>query len=167
MASGDRNALATFYNFNFDVMLKEVRRCLGRDEQTCLDLVQDAMLKAIKSIKPISSEGQIIAWSRTVAKSVTYDWLRKRSRLKTTELSEAGPIGDESHIEDSARLVWIESELKSLPPPLQKMIELRYRLGWSLNRIGAKFGLKTGAVDGRIRRAVERLRLKACEEFND
>lgn len=46
------------------------------------------------------------------------------------------------------------------------MIALRYRLGWSLKRIANQFGLKTGAVDGKIRRAIIKIKEQArTEEF--
>ena len=60
-----------------------------------------------------------------------------------------------------ARIEWIEQQLRKLAPDLRRMVLLRYRLGWSLQEVATKFGLKTGAVDGRIRRAVEELRQQA------
>ena len=58
-------------------------------------------------------------------------------------------------------MIWLEKQLLTLPPDTRKMIGMRYRLGWSLKRIAQRFGLKTGAVDGRIRRAVVQLRNRA------
>jgi DNA-directed RNA polymerase specialized sigma24 family protein len=49
---------------------------------------------------------------------------------------------------------------------LQQLIHWRYRLGWTLQRIAETVGLKPGAIDGRLRRALERLRLRAEEEFD-
>lgn len=183
MAVGHTPALSVFYETFFDVMLLEAQRCSGRDEQTCLDLVQDAMLKAIKCIKPLPSESAVAVWSRTVVKTVTWDWFRKENRramLRNSEATAAGgafpfsndeAIEPETHeqdfVEQQARVIWLESQLQSLPTELQSMISLRYRLGWSLKQIGQKFGLKTGAVDGRIRRAVERLKQIANDEFEN
>ncbi|MEL7496184.1 MAG: RNA polymerase sigma factor [Planctomycetota bacterium] len=178
MMQGDAEALTQFYKAQFEMMLREAKRCCGRDESTCLDLVQEAMLKAIKCIKPLDSQAGVNAWSRAVVKSVTWDWLRKQQRRanKTTVISQEQlhdqpdrqPISIQSDpLDAAARLVWLEHELATLPPQLQSMISLRFRLGWSLQKIGAKFGLKTGAVDGRIRRAVERLKQKASQEYHD
>ena len=184
MAGGHTPALSVFYEAFFDVMLQEARRCSGRDEQTCLDLVQDAMLKAIKCIKPLPSESAVAAWSRAVVKTVTWDWFRKENRRALLRNSNAtGGDGrifaaangetaapeSENHelVEQQARIIWLESQLQLMPIELQNMISLRYRLGWSLKQIGQKFGLKTGAVDGRIRRAVDRLKQKANDEFEN
>lgn len=184
MAIGHTPALTVFYETFFNVMLLEAQRCSGRDEQTCLDLVQDAMLKAIKCIKPLPSESAVAVWSRTVVKTVTWDWFRKENRralLRNSHTSNADGrtfavsndeaiepgTQEQDFVEQQARVIWLESQLQSLPTELQNMISLRYRLGWSLKQIGQRFGLKTGAVDGRIRRAVDRLKQIANDEFEN
>jgi hypothetical protein len=40
---------------------------------------------------------------------------------------------------------------------------MRHRLGWTLERIGAVVGLAPGAVDGRLRRIIGRLRAAGWE----
>jgi len=71
----------------------------------------------------------------------------------------------EQEIDALARLAWVEEQLKELPDELGSMIGLKYRMGWTLREIGEKFGLKTGAVDGKIRRAMDDLKQKAVREF--
>lgn len=176
MKSGDSDAFAIFYEHCYPVMLTQVRRCIGRDEATCLDIVQDAMLKSIRCIKALDSKLTVTKWASMVAKSVAYDWLRKRVRQQTLEdenphacqatIAESAVDGGTFEL-DYARLVWIEQELQDLPSNMRDMIELRYRLGWSLKQIGMRFGLKPGAVDGRIRRSVEGLKKRAREEFGE
>lgn len=172
MQQGDTGALEIYYEQFFELMFREVRRLANRDEATSLDLVQDAMLKAIRCIKPLPTGNSVAAWTRTVAKSVTYDWLRKQ--LRQNSLSESlqddvivQKIQTESDDEGNVRLLWIEEQLKSLPSDLQRLISFRYRWGWSLQKIAETLGLKTGAVDGRLRRAVSRLQAKAKSEFDE
>jgi RNA polymerase sigma-70 factor (ECF subfamily) len=175
MAAGDATALARFYEFTFDIMYREAARVSGRDEHCCLDIVHDAMLKAVRCIKQLDNAASVTSWSRAVAKSVTYDWLRKESRKQKLEnvrparmdqtSGHGVDIGEFSM--DQARILWIEQELKELPDELQGLIALRYRWGWSLQEIGQSIGLKTGAVDGRLRRAIKKLRRKAEIEFDE
>jgi RNA polymerase sigma-70 factor (ECF subfamily) len=175
MAAGDPSALARFYEFTFDIMHREAARVSGRDEQCCLDIVHDAMLKAMRCIKQLDDATAVAGWSRAVAKSVTYDWLRKESRKQ--KLESVRRVSDDSaskdHVDfslvkiEEARIRWIEQELKELPDELQGLISLRFRWGWSLQRIGQRVGLHTGAVDGRLRRAIEKLRKKAEAEFDE
>jgi RNA polymerase sigma factor (sigma-70 family) len=168
MVAGDQAAFAEYYETFFELMLRESERCTGRDQQTCLDIVQDAMLKAIRGMKPIANETELRRWTRCVVKSVAYDWLRRENRhskavarladtaLATTQVSDADVDGD-----TTARLLWLDEQLRQLDPELRRVIRRRYRFGWTLRRIGERMGLKPGAVDGRIRRAVDALKLRA------
>lgn len=171
MASGDLRAFEIFYQQNFDLMLATVRQAIGRDEASSLDVVQEAMLKAIRCIKPLPDEAAVRAWSRAVAKSVAFDWLR--SELKRNRVEQAQPPRDsreDSNLDDDdspERLVWIEEQLQSFPTEFQDLIAFRYRLGWSLRMISEKLGIKTGAVDGKIRRGVEKLKERARREFDE
>ena len=55
IAAGDTDAFSRFYRARFDQMLAEAVRATGRDESFCLDVVQDAMMRVIRSMKPMSS----------------------------------------------------------------------------------------------------------------
>lgn len=163
---GDAAALETSYDRTFDVMFSEACRVLRRDEATHLDIVQDAMLKALESIKPLPDENAVMGWARLVARSVAYDWLR-RHRRHTDSLANRSRTEQESgDVLDQAHMAWIEEQVAALPADLQRLFHLRYRWGWSLRRIGQALGLTPGAVDGRIRREVHRLRQQAEQEFD-
>lgn len=174
MAHGDRDAFREYYDHFFEPMLVEAKRCTGRDEQSCLDVVHDAMLKAIRSMKPMPNQHAVSAWSRILVRSVSFDWLRRERRG-----GAAGQIGDrlgevhdssrpsvEPPLDIEARLLWLEDTLRQMPPDMRRLIDWRFRLGWTLRRIGERLGLKPGAVDGRIRRAINELKILA-EKFDD
>ena len=165
--NGDQQAFEQYYRAFFDTMFLTVKHTTGCDEATCLDIVQDAMIKAIAKMKPLDTRQQTIAWTRAVAKTTAYDFLRKRARLQklSENLAKQSTELEQQVIDDSARLTWVEEQLKQLPNELVSMISLKYRMGWTLRQIGEKFGLKTGAVDGKIRRAIEDLKSQATEEF--
>ncbi len=128
------------------------------------------MLKVIRCMKPIDNFRQLKAWTRAVAKTVTYDWFRKsvknQSHVQVTEgnLPILAAKEEETRIEHTARMVWIEQQIAKLPPETRRLFDMRYRLGWSLQKIAGQVGLKTGAVDGRIRRAIDKLKQQAESE---
>ena len=175
IAAGDSDSIEIFYDAYFDFVFREIKYLIGRDEQTCLDILQETMLKIIRSIKPIDTQPQLTAWTRTVTKSVAFDWLRKQIRsdmlheqlISQTSSNELVTDNESPETEIKARYHWIGQQLQQLPPSLQKMISLRYRWGWTLARISEKFGLETGAVDGRIRRAINNLKQQAEIEFHE
>lgn len=171
IAKGDVRLFAEFYESFFDLMYQEARRLSGRDESFCLDIVQDAMLKAIHSMRQVNSKTHLEAWCKTVVKSVVYDRIRSelaRQRRNTEYVDSGDSVEDGSAETDrviaQARLLWIEEQIELLDPDLKRMFHFRYRLGWSLAKIANKLGIKTGAVDGKIRRALHRIKTKAKSE---
>lgn len=169
IARGDTKAFAIYYERFFGLMFQEARRTTQLDESTCLDIVQDSMLKVTRSIKRIDSEKQLAGWSRAVVKSSAYDWLRKKQRtdsqLAAMSLwSNENETNSDDDLTRQARLIWIEQQLLDQPAEIQQLFSLRYRLGWTLKRIAHSLGIKTGAVDGKLKRAIEKLRLQAQHE---
>lgn len=169
--NGDRVAFAKYYEAFFDTMFLTVKRATGCDESTCLDIVQDAMVKAILKMKAMDSREQTAAWTKVVAKTTAWDFLRRQARQK--KLSESLLNSGEAceakiaDIDSEARIRWIEEQLLQLPADLRSMISMKYRMGWTLRQIGEKLGLKTGAVDGKIRRTIDDLKTRALKEFED
>jgi RNA polymerase sigma-70 factor (ECF subfamily) len=132
-----------------------------RDESFCLDVVQDAVLRVIRTVKPVDCESRFRGWLRLVVQTTAFDLLRSERRRKNRE-AMAGPVADEVDV-DSLQLDWLEQQISSLDPELVKIIELRFEQNWTLRRIGEKLGLSVGAVDGRLRRALKNLQLSADE----
>lgn len=192
MASGDVAAFELFFETFHDRMLQVAHFATGRDESVCMDIVQEAMLKSMRSMRPIENRRRLEGFVQAVTRSVAYDWLRRETRQNrllerraleiemqghgaTAEDAASQPsdgrervaTGEASgYLDDAVQMAWLESQLQALDPQLQQLIHWRYRLGWTLQRIAETVGLKPGAIDGRLRRAVERLRLRAEEEFD-
>ena len=168
IATGDTEAFGRFYGQWFDVALAQARRCSGRDEQFCLDVVQQTMMRVIRSIKPMDTEGDVSRWLRAVVQSCCLDHLRSERRRTRRERLHGSDQSDAALDRDlDQRLLWLRSELANLDPELARMLSLRFRLGWTLQRIGAAVGLKPGAVDGRITRALASLRARAPEDSHE
>ncbi len=172
IASGDPEAFARLYRGRFDEMYAEARRATGRDESFCLDVVQDAMIRTIRALKPLESEKHLHAWLRTVVQSCAYDRLRKEARRRRWERDAtyarrtvSRTLSSDDNLDD--RLDWLHKELASLDDPQLRLLLMRYRFGWTLRRIGEHLGLKPGAVDGRLGRLVATLRRRAQENLDE
>jgi RNA polymerase sigma factor (sigma-70 family) len=165
MARGEGGAIETFYRAYFQRMYAEARHASHRDEAFCLDVVQESVLRVIRTIRPVESESQLGAWLKLVIRASAYDLLRGEARRRTRERNappRAEPVPD-----DRERLAWLEQTLRTVDPKLARMIELRYWRGWTLARIAGRLGLTTAAVDGRLRRALRSLRDAAREAWDD
>ena len=167
MVRGDPDCFQLFYDAHFELMFREAQRLLGRDESTCLDIVQDALLKTMRAIRPIASPAQLEQWTRTVVRTTALDWLRKKQRRRERASESIGELAadidndNDSHQNDVARMLWIDEQLRATAPEIRQLLSLRYRLGWTLREIAGHLGIKTGAVDGRIRRALDEFRKHA------
>ncbi|HEY6564259.1 MAG TPA: sigma-70 family RNA polymerase sigma factor [Pirellulaceae bacterium] len=169
MSRGDERAVEQFYETYFDDLFRWARRSGGRDEAMCLDIVQDAVLKILRCIRPLPDAPRFRAWLRLVVQSQTLDRLRREQRTLSREsrhdrngTTNAGDVPD-----GAAQMRWLRSQIEQLDPGLSRMIELRYERGWTLRRIAAAFGGTTGQIDGRLRRAVQRLRGLAREQWDN
>jgi RNA polymerase sigma factor (sigma-70 family) len=165
MAAGNETAIATFYSRYFPFLYRQSRRACRRDESFCLDVVQESCLRIIRSIRIVESEPASLAWLKMVVRCTAFDLLRRESRLRLREqIAVAGrdeiveSSSDESHEE---QIAWLRGEIAVLDPELVRVIELRYQRNWTLQRIGQLMGLSTGAIDGRLRRALIHLRQRA------
>jgi RNA polymerase sigma factor (sigma-70 family) len=161
MAASDTDAVAAFYQEYFDWMFIQAKLATRRDESFCLDVVQDAVLRVIRSIKPVDSEPRLRAWLRLVVQTTAFDLLRREKRLKHRE-NEAAATEAVEPVENGEQVDWLADQLNLLDPQLVRMIELRFEHRWKLRRIGQLLGLTTSAVDGRLRRVLKELRKSAA-----
>jgi RNA polymerase sigma factor (sigma-70 family) len=154
--------------------------------------VQDAVLRIVRTVQPVTGgEGQLVAWLRLVVRSVAYDLLRREQRRARRERPApprpaGGPAGGGAGREGASpasepaaaphagngaevaeQVAWLREQLSRLDPGLVEVIELRYRHDWTLAAIGARLGVSAGTIDGRLRRALGRMRDPAREAFGD
>ncbi len=168
IASGDTEAFALFYRQWFDFALAEARRASHRDEQFCLDAVQETMMKVIRSIKPFEYEAALREWIRRVVHSCCYDLLRSQRRRQRREFATLDKAkADHCDVDLVERLAWLRRQLEAIGPAEAKLLTMRFRFGWTLERIARVLGLKPGAVDGRLTRSLALLRRQAVEDFNE
>ncbi len=163
IAAGDRDALASMYREWFDAMYRAARRVSGRDEAFCLDVVQDAMLRVIRGLPTLETRRDLWCWLRTVVRCCACDRLRAEARRRRRELAVApgrreAPVGPEALPALEERAARLRARLERLDDRNAQLLVMRYRFGWTLERIGESLGLGPGAVDGRLRRAAARLR---------
>jgi RNA polymerase sigma factor (sigma-70 family) len=164
IAAGDTEAFARLYEAWFDWMYAEARRATRRDESFCLDVVQDAMLRVIRSMRPLQNEAALRAWLRRTVHSAACDILRRETRRRRRELERPAITSDGARRE---RLAWLERALRDVDEHSRNLLMLRHRMGLTLAQIGAAVGLGTGAVDRRLRRTLAALGEQATKEELD
>jgi RNA polymerase sigma factor (sigma-70 family) len=169
MAAGEARAVEAFYREYFDTMYRHACNVTRRDESFCLDVVQDAVMRVIRTVRPVSSEAQFASWLRLVTQTAAYDLLKAESRRRRREAVVAVAADATAHTPeapggDEEQLALLRKQIAALDPQIVRMIELRYEGGWTLAKIAEAMGLSIGTVDGRLRRALRDLRKRREEK---
>jgi RNA polymerase sigma factor (sigma-70 family) len=169
LAAGNENAVEMFYRQYFPYLYAQAVRATGRDEAFCLDVVQDAVLRIIRTVRTVESEEQFRAWLRLVVRTTAYDQLRAERRRGKREamIVAVGAVENEEAAFDDSQIDWLKEQLARCDPQLVRIIELRFEKRWTLRRIAEMLGLSIGTIDGRLRRAISDLKTRAAEEFDD
>lgn len=175
ISENDAPALARFYEGWFDRAFELARRLTGRDESFCLDVVQEAMMKVLRSLRPslgITTAGALDAWFSRVVHTTAIDLLRREARRRRRETSHrrAGvrPSGEDAAalvaLEDQA--AWIAAELAREGDLDASLAALRFGHHQSLEAMGEHHSMTPAAVHGRLRRLFDRLRHKREEDHH-
>ena len=175
IAAGNSAAVEKFYRLYFEWLYKQARRATQRDEAFCLDVVQEAVLKIIRTLKRVDQERRLLAWIKLVVQSVALDMLKQETRGKNRAiLATAGqpefyqmPDVIETVEQQDKQINWLKQQIAKLDPVLVQMIEMRFQKQWTLQKIGQRFGLSAGTIDGRLQRVMKMLREKAIDEVLD
>lgn len=160
MARGDRAALGEFYELRFDWAFTLARSLTARDESFCLDVVQDAMLRIVRSVRPMRSERDLDRWLNRVVHTAALDLLRRESRRVAREARRADHRQESVALraEIADRIEWVRARLAELPSADRWLVWLRLGRGVTLEEAGRAAGVTGDAAHGRIRRSIARLR---------
>ena len=126
---------------------------LSRDPDLAEDVVQEAMLRAFRSLESLRDEGSTKAWLLTIARR-EHARVYERKRLETQDIdglsaAEEALIatGNDTDIDDMRRAIFQLKESYREPLVLQVMF------GLSAEEIAEAMNLKQGAVLTRLHRA--------------
>lgn len=139
-------------------------RWLARDPADAQDVVQEAMLRALRYFDGFHG-GDARVWLLAIVRNTFYT-LRHRTpqdSLRAEFDDEAHPLVDEGPSPETLTLLAVDvgalqNALTHLPPPLREVIVLRELEECSYKEIAAITEQKIGTVMSRLARARERLR---------
>ena len=164
--AGDEKAFGVFYELWFDRCYAMARRITRRDENFCLDIVQDCMLRVLERIPRLGDEAAVTAWMSRVVFTTAIDRLRSDQRRAQREQGAArdevdAAVPSERKLEEREELEWLAARLAELPVDDQRLILERFAHDKTLAEVGASIGITVHAAHGRLRRILLRLRERA------
>lgn len=165
-AMGDREAFAVFYEATFDDAQADARRLTGRDEAFCLDAVQDAYLRAARSLPAMDSWPACRAWLKRAIASSAIDRIRAdgaRARREATSQPQDQRAPDH-HEQLHALLARLEGQLDE-----RQWHALRLHVGQGLpmSAVGRAMNISRHAVHGLVRRGLATLSASTKGDADD
>jgi RNA polymerase sigma-70 factor, ECF subfamily len=139
-------------------------RWLARDTADAQDIVQEALLRALRYFDSFRG-GDARVWLLAIVRNTFYTLCAKHSpdNLHDSFDEEAHPMADEHPSPETLALLAVDIgslqfALQRLPHPLREVIVLRELEECSYKEIAAVTGQKIGTVMSRLARARERLK---------
>jgi len=177
IARGDEAALAALYELWFDRALSlagaATRRTPLSSEAARLDIVQDAFVRVIRSIRPMATAQDVERWLARIIKTTALDRMRResrrlaRERRRPTDHAPPPPTDPDDAADLAERIAWLRARLEDLTEEERSLLGLRFGHGSTLDEAGAATGITGHAAHGRLRRAIDKLRLSARNLFHE
>ncbi len=140
-------------------------RSIVRDAHVAEDIFQESCVKAIARSASLTTREDLLAWTRTVARNLAIDHIRKRQRHvqvlsnETLDLLAQEAPSPSERASTVDRLRALEACLKTLTPKAQEVLALRYGESLPGNVVAARLHRKPQTIYKTLARAYAQLRL--------
>ena len=149
-------------------------RWLTRDPHDAEDVVQEAMLRALRAIDSFHG-GDARCWLLTIVRNTCYSWLKQNRQRQPAVLTddemrdmEGGGGSPDAALLRAADAEMVREAIDSLPLEYREVLVMREIEGLSYKEIAAMADIPPGTVMSRLSRARQRLEEvlapKICEE---
>ena len=162
--AGDRPAFEALVRATHSEIYTLAYRLTGNEEDAA-DVVQDAYLRAFRSIKRFRGDAKFSTWMYRITANCASTHLVKRSKGRHEELSDDEPLADqrpesdpEAVAEAGALRDRVTDALADLPPRLRAVVVLRDVYDLPHEAIAAELGISEAAAKVRLHRARRKLR---------
>ena len=136
---------------------------LSRDRSIAEDVVQEALLRAWKSLDALREDGAAKHWLLTIVRRENARYFERR-RLETVDVDDLTPSQEALLAETpDDKLDDMREAIFELNDDYREPLVLQVLMGYSTGEIGELMGLKQGAVLTRLHRA----RLKLRDSMQD
>ena len=177
----DSQLLSLYKNGNEEAFTELVNRHKNRvfttiylivkDTYTAEDLLQDAFVKAINTIKRgrYNEEGKFLPWLLRIAHNLAIDYFRKAKRYPTIVMEDGSNVFNTMDFaEDSMEDIQIKNDthallkklIQELPDAQKEVLIMRHYMQMSFQEIAETTGVSINTALGRMRYALINLRKK-------
>lgn len=133
-----------------------------RDPDEAYDAVQEAALKAWRSLSQLRDPERARSWFLAIVANQCRSTMR-RPWWRVVRLESRGQWRNDPG-ESAVRTVDLDRAVNRLNPDDRAVLHLHYFLDLPLEEVGRVLGISAGAAKSRVYRAVDRLRPELAEE---
>jgi RNA polymerase sigma-70 factor (ECF subfamily) len=160
-ASFTEGQLRRIYGETIDALYAYVSRRCGGVREVAEDVTQEAWLRAVRDWTRNGVPDVPIAWLKTVTRNLVLNGLRRAETIPLEHVSAAEILAavDHDDVADSAEIASVVARaLGRLPPAEASLLEAFHYERIKVAQLAEAQGISERAVEGRLRRARERLR---------
>lgn len=161
---GDDGAFAELVQRTHADTYSLARRLVSNDDDA-LDVVQDAYLRAYRSLPKFRGDAQFATWMYRITANCASTYLGRRRRHQHSDLGEIAELADTRPENDPATAAdtaslrdRLEEAVAALPPRLRAVVVLRDIYDMSHAEVAEELGISESAAKVRLHRARRRLR---------
>jgi RNA polymerase sigma factor (sigma-70 family) len=168
--AGEENAFEQLVNRHKNKVYTTIL-LIVKDSYTAEDLMQDAFIKAIHTMKGgrYNEEGKFSSWICRIAHNLAIDFFRKEKRSPMITLDDGSNVFNTmAFSEDSAESIQIKEDtharlrklIQTLPQTQREVLMMRHYADMSFQEIADTTGVSINTALGRMRYALINLRKK-------
>ncbi len=167
---GHEERTIAVYRQTIDALYRYVSRRCGGDRTLAEDVTQETWLRAVRDWRRKGPPDEPIAWLTTVARNLLASYYRRRPPASLDSLTPGevfAALEDGRAAESSYITAVVCHALTRLPAAEAQLLEAFHFEDRRMSQIAATSGLSERAVEGRLRRARQKLRreLKSMMTF--
>ena len=130
-----------------------------KDQELALDMVQEAVYKALKAYESIESKDEIKAWVYKILVNTCLDELRKQKKCVVTAPEEL-PEEHEDPLGDKAEHMSLYDALDRLEPEVKAIVMMRYFEDMKISDIAESLGENVNSIKTRLYRGLQSLKVE-------
>lgn len=173
---GDQRAIASLYEFSYKEVYYTIHSVIA-DQDTALDITQDAFMKAFASLNTLGDPRKFTAWVKVIGRNLSLNYLKAKKPVLFSELTPAQadddyelPFEDLSQGANPERVVdqqettrLIQEILGTLSESQRMAVGLYYYQSMSVKEIAYQTGMSESSVKVHLHNGRKRIEEKVRE----
>lgn len=156
VACGDTAALEALYRQMHEPIYFYALRLTG-DPAAAEDVMQETFVAVLRKASAYRAEGKGKAWLFTIAKNLSMDLLRKRSRAESFDVLPVLPTAEDFTVRTDAGIAALQM-LDALTPKEKNVVLLRLLCDMTLTQVAKELDVPRGTVFWLYNNAVRKMR---------